>query len=82
LKTRADPVLAITDERQALITSISLLKRNTLAAPFERAFAIHKDLEAQPLREGEEDAKQQVMAIHYRYALSLLFQTLANILER
>lgn len=54
------------EERQALITSISLLKRNALAAPFERAFAIHKDLEAQPEREGEEVPKQQVMAIHYR----------------
>ncbi|GAA5941241.1 Arc35p [Sporobolomyces koalae] len=54
------------EERQALITSISLLKRNALAAPFERAFAIHKDLEAQPVREGEEDPKQDVMAIHYR----------------
>ncbi|GAA5862584.1 hypothetical protein JCM5353_006441 [Sporobolomyces roseus] len=54
------------EERASLITSISLLKRNALAAPFERAFAIHKDLESQPVREGEEDAKQEVMAVHYR----------------
>ncbi|GAA6062522.1 hypothetical protein JCM10212_001572 [Sporobolomyces blumeae] len=54
------------EERENLITSISLLKRNALAAPFERAFAIHKDLESSPVREGEEDPKQDVMAIHYR----------------
>jgi len=57
---------ATAEERASLITSISLLKRNALAAPFERAFAIHKDLESQPVREGEEDVKQDVMAVHYR----------------
>ncbi|GAA5866029.1 hypothetical protein JCM1840_003383 [Sporobolomyces johnsonii] len=54
------------ETRAALITSLSLLKRNALAAPFERAFALHKDLEAQPVREGEEDPKMDLMAIHYR----------------
>lgn len=56
-------------ERQLLITNISLLKRNALAAPFERAFSIQKDLESLPQLEGsapEEDPKQKVMSIHYR----------------
>lgn len=54
------------EERQALITSISLLKRNALAAPFERAFSIHKELESSPQTEGTSDPTQEVMSIHYR----------------
>ncbi|GAA6006848.1 hypothetical protein JCM11491_003204 [Sporobolomyces phaffii] len=57
---------ADSDARREWITNISLLKRNALAAPFERAFQIQTDLEASPVREGEEDPKQEVMAIHYR----------------
>ncbi|GJJ12502.1 hypothetical protein Clacol_006745 [Clathrus columnatus] len=48
------------EEREALIKSISLLKRNVLAAPFEKAFKQQKELEAQGNGTG------QLMAIHYR----------------
>jgi len=48
------------EARNALIKSISLIKRNVLAAPFERAFATQKRLEPQPGEVGE------LMAIHYR----------------
>lgn len=34
-------------ERDALIHAVSLLKRNTMAAPFEAAFAVHKALAEQ-----------------------------------
>jgi actin related protein 2/3 complex, subunit 2 len=48
------------EARDALIKSISLLKRNALAAPFERAFQAQKSLESQTEGHGE------LMAIHYR----------------
>lgn len=40
--------------------SLALLKRNALAAPFERAFSEQKSLEAQGQGQGE------LMQIHYR----------------
>ena len=39
--------------RTALITSLSLIKRNALSAPFERAFDIQKQLESMPSESGE-----------------------------
>ncbi|GJN94011.1 hypothetical protein Rhopal_007074-T1 [Rhodotorula paludigena] len=54
------------DERTALVNAIALLKRNALAAPFERAFAIQRDMEQNPVEEGAKDPRAQVMSIHYR----------------
>ncbi|GAA6003243.1 Arc35p [Rhodotorula paludigena] len=54
------------DERTALVNAIALLKRNALAAPFECAFAIQRDMEQNPVEEGAKDPRAQVMSIHYR----------------
>ena len=48
------------EARDALIKSISLLKRNALAAPFERGF------QAQKLLESAAEGTGDLMAIHYR----------------
>jgi len=48
------------DARDAFIKSVSLLKRNALAAPFELAFKAQKELEAPGTDQG------QLMQIHYR----------------
>ena len=48
------------EEREALIKSFSLLKRNALAAPFELAFAKQKELAAAGQGQGE------LLALHYR----------------
>ena len=50
----------LTEQRDAQIKSIALLKRNALAAPFERAFKEQKQLEASGSGQGE------LMALHYR----------------
>ncbi|KAJ9479297.1 Actin-related protein 2/3 complex subunit 2 [Pseudozyma hubeiensis] len=52
-------------ERDALIASVSLLKRNAMAAPFERAFAMQKKLE----EEAESTVPStgtEIMPINYR----------------
>ena len=49
------------ESRDALIKSLSLLKRNALAAPFERAFQAQRSLES-----GKSSAGNEIMAIHYR----------------
>lgn len=49
-----------TESREALIKSISLFKRNALAAPFELAFKQQKELEVSGGVQG------QLMQIHYR----------------
>jgi len=60
------------EERDELIKRISLMKRNALAAPFERAFAAHDTLHksAPQTLEGSHAAPQQanteIAAIHYR----------------
>ncbi|GAA6008313.1 hypothetical protein JCM10207_000082 [Rhodosporidiobolus poonsookiae] len=54
------------EARSALITALSLLKRNALAAPFERAFALQKQMEDSPVEEGATDARGELMAVHYR----------------
>ncbi|KAH7912306.1 Arp2/3 complex, 34 kd subunit p34-Arc-domain-containing protein [Hygrophoropsis aurantiaca] len=48
------------EARDALIKSMSMLKRNALAAPFERAFRQQKELESS----GQ--AQSELMQIHYR----------------
>jgi len=48
------------EQRDAFIHSIALLKRNTLAAPFELAFRKQKELESSSSGQGD------LMAIHYR----------------
>ncbi|THG99733.1 hypothetical protein EW026_g2659 [Hermanssonia centrifuga] len=48
------------EERDSLIKSISLLKRNALAAPFELAFSTQKQLSASGTGQGE------LLALHYR----------------
>ncbi|GAA5821011.1 hypothetical protein JCM11251_001919 [Rhodosporidiobolus azoricus] len=54
------------EARSALITALSLLKRNALAAPFERAFALQSEIEASPVEEGASDSRSTVMSVHYR----------------
>ena len=54
-------------ERDALIASVSLLKRNAMAAPFERAFALQKQLEeAEGGAGGAPSAGTEIMPINYR----------------
>lgn len=55
--------------RTELVRSLSLLKRNAMAAPFERAFAIQSKLEKEAeLAAGQqiEPVKPEVMIIRYR----------------
>ncbi|KAF8920568.1 actin-related protein ARPC2 [Mucidula mucida] len=55
-----EQVPAAPGEREAFVTSVSLLKRNALAAPFELAFKTSKQLESAGSGQGE------LMEIHYR----------------
>lgn len=48
------------EARDSFINSIALLKRNALAAPFERAFSTQKQLEGSGSEQGE------LMQLHYR----------------
>jgi len=55
------------EEQTKLIQSVSLLKRNALAAPFERAFAEQKTLEGMPIpTDGSPQPQGELMEIHYR----------------
>jgi len=60
------------EEREALVWSISLLKRNVMAAPFEKAFDEFGQLSEEASHYTSESAPQgiqeggEVMAIHYR----------------
>jgi len=47
------------ESRDAFVTSLALLKRNALAAPFERGFALQKQLESS-------GGQGELMQIHYR----------------
>ena len=51
---------SLLDERDAYFKSISLLKRNALASPFELAFHTQKQLEQAGSAQGD------LMAMHYR----------------
>lgn len=62
---------ATVEDREALVDNISLLKRNALAAPFERAFAQFDELSAEAAKNSldlytPEESNTEVMAIHYR----------------
>ncbi|KAK5089147.1 Arp complex subunit [Lithohypha guttulata] len=60
------------EERTGLVNRIALLKRNVMAAPFEKAFDEHKALSEEASRYTSESAPQgvaeggEVMAVHYR----------------
>ncbi|QRV90156.1 actin-related protein 2/3 complex subunit 2 [Ceratobasidium sp. AG-Ba] len=55
------------EERETLIKSVALLKRNALAAPFEAAFATQKQLEGAGLpTDGSAPPTGDLMSIHYR----------------
>ncbi|KAL0073608.1 Arp2/3 complex, 34 kd subunit p34-Arc-domain-containing protein [Phycomyces blakesleeanus] len=57
-----EKVPADEETRTELIQKISLLKRNLLAAPFERAFAEQEQFED----ESKPNPKSELMAVHYR----------------
>lgn len=66
-----DPQLVGNPQAQAdLIEAVSLLKRNALAAPFERAFDLQRQIEAQqPAADDDglaKDPRSEIMAVHYR----------------
>jgi actin related protein 2/3 complex subunit 2 len=50
----------IAESRDEFIKSVSLVKRNALAAPFEQAFKAQKSLESSGTGHGD------LMAVHYR----------------
>ncbi|KAF3067335.1 Actin-related protein 2/3 complex subunit 2 [Daldinia childiae] len=60
------------EARDELVSKISLLKRNAMAAPFEHAYAEHYKLKEDASKYTSEEAPQgvreggEVMAIHYR----------------
>lgn len=62
----------VTEARDELIKSISLLKRNAMAAPFEQAYQEHYHLKQEAAKFTSEEAPQgvreggEVKAIHYR----------------
>lgn len=66
------------EERDELINKFALLKRNALAAPFERAFAIQKHLEANPPPPDAVPVKQELMAVHYRPEEAIYIQPSAD----
>ncbi|KAK7203213.1 Arp2/3 complex, 34 kd subunit p34-Arc-domain-containing protein [Myxozyma melibiosi] len=62
---------ATAEEKETLILKIALLKRNAMAAPFEKAFAEFDRLAAEAAKNSldlsvPEDSGSEVMAIHYR----------------
>lgn len=59
------------EQRQELVLKCALLKRNALAAPFERAFARFDELSREAHEQGVDlyvpnENMEEVMAIHYR----------------
>ena len=62
----------VTEAREDLVRRISLLKRNAMAAPFERAFNDFSKLQEEASKFTRESAPEgiaeggEVMAIHYR----------------
>lgn len=57
------------DSQLTLINKLSLLKRNALAAPFERAFAEHEEL-----AKKEEHSSGELMVIQYREEEAIFIQ--------
>lgn len=66
LQFQIDALPASPEDRAALIKSCSLMKRNAMAAPFERAFDYQKQLEANPPEAGTSSPLTKIMSIHYR----------------
>lgn len=70
--TRAQLIESVADAREDLVRRVSLLKRNAMAAPFERAFDDFAHRQAEASRFTSESAPEgvreggEVMAIHYR----------------
>ncbi|TFK47762.1 arp2/3 complex [Heliocybe sulcata] len=60
------------EARESFIKSVSLLKRNALAAPFEHAFRTQKELEASGSGQGE------LMQVHYRDEEAIYVQASAD----
>lgn len=59
------------EQRRALVDSIALLKRNAMAAPFERAFAQYDELAKEAAEKSvdmyaPEQSTSEVMAVRYR----------------
>lgn len=55
------------EEKNALIQSLALIKRNAIGAPFERAFAQSKELESKGApTDGSPTPLGDLIAIHYR----------------
>ncbi|KAK9378601.1 Arp2/3 complex, 34 kd subunit p34-Arc-domain-containing protein [Kockiozyma suomiensis] len=59
------------EEKELLIQKIALLKRNAMAAPFEKAFGQFDELAAEAAKNSldlsvPEDSGAEVMAVHYR----------------
>ena len=69
LATKSDLRLPI-EERDELIRKVALLRRNAMAAPFERAIDTHHNLAAEASKFTAESAPEtstsEIMAIHYR----------------
>ncbi|ORY85627.1 Arp2/3 complex, 34 kd subunit p34-Arc-domain-containing protein [Protomyces lactucae-debilis] len=59
------------DARQSLINKLALIKRNALAAPFERAFSQHEQLAAQ---NSETSISEDMMVIQYREEEAIFIQ--------
>lgn len=70
LRIELESLPADQEARAEIVKALSLLKRNALAAPFERAFAIQKQLEANPPGADEVEKKQELMSLHYRQVIS------------
>ncbi|KAF8477300.1 Arp2/3 complex, 34 kd subunit p34-Arc-domain-containing protein [Kalaharituber pfeilii] len=69
---------ATQEERDQLIHKVSLLRRNAMAAPFERAIDTHHQLSAEASKFTAESAPEssnaEVMAIHYREEEAMYIQ--------
>ena len=63
----------VTEARDQFVKSLALLKRNALAAPFERAFAIQKELDG-----GDGTQKGEMMQIHYRDEEAIYIQAASD----
>lgn len=67
---------AWTEAREAFVKSLSLLKRNAHAAPFERAFQTQKQLEASGA--APDGSLSEMMQIHYRDEEAIYIQAASD----
>lgn len=61
------------EAREQFVKSLALLKRNALAAPFERAFKSQKELEG-----GNGNTNGELMQIHYRDEEAIYIQAASD----